>query len=84
MWRVQLLSSTYIGFFIGGIIGSSVYTSDFGQHAVVTPIIFLTPMWLCGCGFLLLQLRREFLRRAGQRGSRIVNENFDAAALRLA
>ena len=84
IWRVRLLSTTYVGFFIGGIIGSAVYSTDFGQYAVITPVIFLTPMWLCGCGFLLLQLRREYLRRAGQRGSRIVNDNFDAVALRQA
>jgi uncharacterized membrane protein YoaK (UPF0700 family) len=80
MWRVRLLSTTYVGFLVGGVIGSAVFISEFGQYAVITPVIFLAPMWLCGCGFLCLQLRREFLRRLGLRGSRIKGENFEAAS----
>jgi uncharacterized membrane protein YoaK (UPF0700 family) len=82
MWRVRLLSTTYVGFLVGGVIGSAVYNSDFGQYAVITPVIFLAPMWLCGGGFLCLQLRREFLRRSGLRGSRITGDNLEVASLR--
>jgi uncharacterized membrane protein YoaK (UPF0700 family) len=84
MWRVRLLSTTYIGFVVGGIIGSAAFNTDNGQYAILTPLFFLMPMWLCGCGFLCLQLRREYLRRIGLRGSRITNDNFEAASLRQA
>jgi uncharacterized membrane protein YoaK (UPF0700 family) len=84
MWRVRLLSATYIGFVVGGFIGSAAFNTDNGQYAILTPLFFLVPMWLCGCGFLCLQLRREYLRRIGLRGSRITNDNFDVASLRQA
>jgi uncharacterized membrane protein YoaK (UPF0700 family) len=82
MWRVCLLSSTYVGFLVGGVIGSAVYNSEFGQYAVITPVVLLAPMWLCGCGFICLQLRRELLRRSGLRGSRITGDNLEMASLR--
>ena len=80
MWRVRLLSCSYIGFFVGGIVGSVVYQSTFGPFSLIFPVILLAPVWLGGAGFLALQLRREHLRRLGLRATRFTSENFNASS----
>ena len=77
MWRVRLLSCTYIGFFVGGSVGSVVYQSSLGPSSVLLPVFLLAPVWLVGAAFLLLQLRREQLRRLGLRATRFTTENLD-------
>jgi hypothetical protein len=55
MWRVLLLSCTYMAFYIGGIVGSLVFQSSFGASVMIFPAILLAPVWLLG--FVLLWFR---------------------------
>jgi hypothetical protein len=57
IWRVRAQLLAIVAFFSGGLIGSTVFDSEYGASALSFACILLSPMWLLG--IYLLHLRRK-------------------------
>jgi uncharacterized membrane protein YoaK (UPF0700 family) len=59
MWRLRMLLLCYVSFFSGGVVGSLVFDSAFGDSAVVFPAMLLVPVWVAGVMLLVVQKRQQ-------------------------
>jgi uncharacterized membrane protein YoaK (UPF0700 family) len=59
MWRVRMLSANYAANYLGGIIGSLVFYSKFGDSSMLFPAFLMMPIWLVGLGCLISKRRKD-------------------------
>jgi uncharacterized membrane protein YoaK (UPF0700 family) len=61
IWRVRFLAYSYLAYWIGGIIGSLVFYSNFGDSSLLFPAFLMLPIWLVGFRAIILHRMRRYI-----------------------